>query len=585
MTDKIFSSPIGGVDESSISSGLSAARTIGTTTRAHKGADYKVPVGTPILGIADNGEVIYAKLHTGSTPASSYGNLVIVKYLIDGVIYYARYAHLSSIEVQVGDTVNRGDMLGESGGQKGLPESGHSTGPHLHFEIRVVDPGIIIENPEKRAFAGEYKNPNDYIDYSLNTTFDKVKFALFGPDEDPEEFIELARENPDFIDNLRNSVVKGDNVAAIDQEINAFLDAMRNAIQDQLQQTLLDAHTIGSYLVDFLKGLSRAEATAPNVIRRDPLTLDLDGDGVELVSLTKSNTFFDLDEDGLRERVGWVKADDGILVFDENANNSVDNINELFGYVDENGNEVTGTAELKTYDTGSVILVNQTDAFGTVLVDDNGNPLTQEVVIGANDGVIDSKDAIFSQLKLWQDLNQDGISQDGELRFLGDYNISSIDVTTTTTTNKNVEGNVIISTGTYQTSVTNEDGSITNSTKQYANLDLAIDQTNSSAYSYQDAEGNVISYNLNLEVLALPLSRGYGNVAAWHVAMSEDSALLTMMKDMVNLTNGVTYDNLTTKVENFIYEWTGTQNITGNRGWFSGQKLGAMEEIRGIDFC
>jgi len=204
-------------------------------------------------------------------------------------------------------------------------------------------------------------------------------------------------------------------------KFNNLTTGVNDFLKDYLDNLVNDAHTIGSYLSDVLKGLSRAEATAPNVVRRDPLTLDLDGDGVELVSLTKSNTFFDLDEDGLRERVGWVKADDGILIFDENANNSVDNINELFGYVDENGNEVTGTAELKTYDTGSVILVNQTDAFGTVLVDDNGNPLTQEVVIGANDGVIDLKDAIFSQLKLWQDLNQDGISQDGELRFISSF--------------------------------------------------------------------------------------------------------------------------------------------------------------------
>ncbi|MBU6140399.1 MAG: hypothetical protein KGP29_02430, partial [Proteobacteria bacterium] len=79
--------------------------------------------------------------------------------------------------------------------------------------------------------------------------------------------------------------------------------------------------------------------------RIDPLTLDLDGDGVELVSLENSNTFFDLDADGLRENVGWISSDDGILVYDSNNSGSVDNINELFG-----DNEALGTVELAQYD-------------------------------------------------------------------------------------------------------------------------------------------------------------------------------------------------------------------------------------------
>ena len=182
-------------------------------------------------------------------------------------------------------------------------------------------------------------------------------------------------------------------------------------------------------------------------------------------------------------------------------------------------------------------MLNQTDHLGNILLDQNGNILTKQITVGAGDGVIDSKDTIFNQLKVWQDLNQDGISQAGELKHLADYDISSINVGATTATNQNVDGNVIISTSSYQTTTVNEDGSISESTHSYANLDLAIDQTNSSFYSYQDKFGNVVDYAFNLESVTLPLSRGYGNTKAWHIAVSEDAVLLSMMKNMVNLSN------------------------------------------------
>ncbi|NET53525.1 MAG: RHS repeat-associated core domain-containing protein, partial [Merismopedia sp. SIO2A8] len=52
-----------------------------------------------------------------------------------------------------------------------------------------------------------------------------------------------------------------------------------------------------------------------------PLVLDLDGDGIELISLQNSSTFFDLDADGFAEQTGWVQSDDGLLALDKNGNN------------------------------------------------------------------------------------------------------------------------------------------------------------------------------------------------------------------------------------------------------------------------
>lgn len=86
----------------------------------HIGLDIAVPTGTPVKTTMD-GKVVYAGWNT-----QGYGNLVIV----ENGAYKTYYAHLSSIPVEVGDTVNAGTTIGISG------NTGNSTGPHLHYEIR-----------------------------------------------------------------------------------------------------------------------------------------------------------------------------------------------------------------------------------------------------------------------------------------------------------------------------------------------------------------------------------------------------------------------------------------------------------------
>jgi hypothetical protein len=84
---------------------------------------------------------------------------------------------------------------------------------------------------------------------------------------------------------------------------------------------------------------------------RDPLIIDLDGDGIELTALGvageagASNVFFDYDGDGFAERTGWVKPDDGILVYDRNGNGQVDDAGELFGSPNQDGYAVLETLD------------------------------------------------------------------------------------------------------------------------------------------------------------------------------------------------------------------------------------------------
>ena len=128
-------------------------------------------------------------------------------------------------------------------------------------------------------------------------------------------------------------------------------------------------------------------------IIRDPLVLDLDGDGVEVTSLLGSEVHFDYDGDGFAERTAWVSPDDGILVHDINADGLVTSASELFGSPSQDGFEV-----LEVLDT-------------------NG------------DGRIDAQDEDFGELRVWQDLDGDGVSDPGELRTLDDAGIVAIELT------------------------------------------------------------------------------------------------------------------------------------------------------------
>ena len=64
--------------------------------------------------------------------------------------------------------------------------------------------------------------------------------------------------------------------------------------------------------------------------RRDPLALDLDGDGIETRG-ADGRVLFDHDGDGIKNGTGWVRSDDGLLVLDRNSNGTIDNGGELFG--------------------------------------------------------------------------------------------------------------------------------------------------------------------------------------------------------------------------------------------------------------
>lgn len=136
--------------------------------RYHKGIDIQLRKGDTIT-CAFDGMVRFAQKKGG------YGNVVIVRHY-NGL--ETVYAHLSKIKVQEGDVLGAGDLVGLAG------TTGHSTGPHLHFEIRfkglAVDPLFLISY--------------DYGSLKHNTiTFKKNKSGLLSAFSPLTEFHKVER--------------------------------------------------------------------------------------------------------------------------------------------------------------------------------------------------------------------------------------------------------------------------------------------------------------------------------------------------------------------------------------------------------
>ena len=256
----------------------------------------------------------------------------------------------------------------------------------------------------------------------------------------------------------------------------------------------------------------------------DPLVLDLDGDGIELIAIEESNVLFDLNADGFRELTGWVKADDGMLALDANGDGKINDIRELFGDALTDGFD-----ELKTLD-------------------------------GNNDGVINASDAKFSQLRIWQDFNQNGVTETGELKTLAQLNIASIGLATVQS-NVTSNGNLIRTAGTY----TRADGT----QRDAASVWFAADRLNT---SYDQP------YQLKAETLFLPNARGYGKLPSLFISMSLDPQLLSLMREFV----GILPQNLgqiDSKVEQLLFRWAKVDGIdpTSRGPFFDARKLTFLE--------
>ena len=99
----------------------------------------------------------------------------------------------------------------------------------------------------------------------------------------------------------------------------------------------------------------------------DPLVLDLDGDGVELLGLGSGVTF-DVDADGVREATGWVGPDDGLLVMDLDGSGQIENMTEVFSEQFRSGGFATSLEALVSLNTNADRVIDAgDDAFEEIL--------------------------------------------------------------------------------------------------------------------------------------------------------------------------------------------------------------------------
>ena len=213
-----------------------------------------------------------------------------------------------------------------------------------------------------------------------------------------------------------------------------------------------------------------------------PVVLDLDGDGVELVSAGAGGVWFDFDADGVRERGGWVAADDGFLALDRNANGRIDDVSEI-SFIDD----LPGAGS---------------DLEGLAAFDSNG------------DGVLDAADARFADFQVWQDINGNGRSEAFELTGLAERGIDSlgpVGQAPETPAPASLTENMVLGTGT----VAWTDGSVTSL------ADVAL------SYDPEDNSGNLPTA---LDLLQARFAKGidirpmHGVERAHDVAVLEDAA-------------------------------------------------------------
>ncbi|MDQ3936592.1 MAG: M23 family metallopeptidase, partial [Actinomycetota bacterium] len=118
--------------------------------RLHAGIDFGASTGTPV-GAGGRGTVSFAGWNSGG-----YGNLVVIDHRLG---FQSWYAHLSSVSVRSGQRVSGGTRIGAVG------STGHSTGPHLHFEVRhngtPVDPAGYLLRTYAARIAPASAPPHD----------------------------------------------------------------------------------------------------------------------------------------------------------------------------------------------------------------------------------------------------------------------------------------------------------------------------------------------------------------------------------------------------------------------------------------
>lgn len=162
-----------------------------------------------------------------------------------------------------------------------------------------------------------------------------------------------------------------------------------------LLNNLADNHAITRYIGETPNNPWEIDIGRDDIPYADPVFIDLDGDGVSLVSHRDSNVEFDFDGDGMADRTTWVDQGDGVLFLDLGNDGLITSRNEI---------------------AFATLAGAQSDLAALALLDAN------------YDGLFSADDYAFTAFKIWSDLNGDGRSSVDEVMTLEQAGVVSIDI-------------------------------------------------------------------------------------------------------------------------------------------------------------
>lgn len=258
--------------------------------------------------------------------------------------------------------------------------------------------------------------------------------------------------------------------------------------------------------------------TSPPI--KDPLSLDLDGNGKVNTLPRSAGVHFDLDNSGFAEQTAWLAPGDGFLVLDRNNNGHIDGGAELFG-------------SETTLNNGKVA--------------ENGFEALAEWDSNA-DGKITAEDAIYHRLRIWQDKNSNGVVNSGELNTLQAHGIAEIHLDYQ---NGFWDGNNIRH---------REIGHFTRADGTPGEIHtLWFDNDPIHSVPVENQQGRDVE--IPAEISALPDAKGFGNVYTLRYAMALDKTgtLQKLVTQFVQEKDPATRHVLTDQI---MARWTGKENVT-----------------------
>ena len=282
----------------------------------------------------------------------------------------------------------------------------------------------------------------------------------------------------------------------------------------------------------FVGDLTDSEDRAKNArVPVDPVVIDLNGNGISKKEI-QDGVHFDLNNDGFLEKTEWIENEDGFLVRDLNNDGIINNGTELIG-----DNQLLSNGELSK----------------------NGLEVLQDLDKN-KDGYLDENDEAFSTLKVWKDLNGNGVTDEGELYTLQELGIKKLELQSSVNKDLTI-GNVEFTDGTKNI---------------MSDLEFNVNLVDSLFNEFKPDEND---YN---DKYGFAYVTRTGKVTNLAYAISKDDKLKEIVNDIIENPSADVYK----KIDNLLLRWTGSENIDANsRGAnINARYLGVVEAFTGRQF-